>query len=362
MGPFGKLPWWIGFLVSGGLAGMSATAGQVLPDWLQITVFVCSALAFIWGVVAGVVHFTRDSPAEPLPATEAARRQAYLEHARNAFEQIGGACGTDSALGYEMALASIEPMLLLLKQDGIPIPRLRGDGLKLGILRAHRYLNLLHPALQIGDETEAKRRARKAVPLINAATEERLWRDVKTAFGPRAVPSSPRRVIAAPLHYNNPASARLPRYDDEHRGPAVTDAYELSACRIDLAEHSEAWPLPDNLPPRMNEFAERIPEDQRADWLRRQAALEEVDRLIAHAMRSGSLPIWVAPIGEPERLVAPSAMVEVDHATVVSGCYRPPNDRGWLYGRPLFVKRYDWEQFVEHVQGSKGVPSSQRGK
>lgn len=160
-------------------------------------------------------------------------------------------------------------------------------------------------------------------------------------------------VIPAPLQFNNPATASLPRHDDEHRGPAVTDAYELSHCRIDLAERSEAWPAPANLPPPMVEFAQSVPEDQRADWLRRQANLEGTDRHISNAMRSGELPIWVAPIGEPERLVAPGAMVEVDHATVVSGVYRPPNDRGWLYGRPLFVKRDDWAKFAARIDSAK---------
>lgn len=139
------------------------------------------------------------------------------------------------------------------------------------------------------------------------------------------IPGSPRL---------NSATASQQRYDDEYRGPAVADAYELSHCRIDLAVHSETWPAPANVPPRMVEWAQKIPDDQRADWLRRQANLEEVDKLISYAMRSGDLSIWVAPIGEPERPVAPSALMEVDHATIVSGCYRPPNDRGWLYGRP----------------------------
>lgn len=168
-------------------------------------------------------------------------------------------------------------------------------------------------------------------------------------------------VIPAPLQFNNPASASQPRYDDEHRGPAVTDSYELSHCRIDLAERSEGWPTPANLPTRMVDFAQSVPEDQRADWLRRQANIEEADRHIANAMRSGELPIWVAPIGEPERLVAPGAIVEVDHATVVSGVYRPPNDRGWLYGRPLFVKHDDWAKFAARIDSAK-KPARENGK
>ncbi|MEN7537199.1 hypothetical protein [Aurantiacibacter flavus] len=168
-------------------------------------------------------------------------------------------------------------------------------------------------------------------------------------------------MIPAPVQFNNPASASLPRYDDEHRGPAVTDSYELSHCRIDLAERSEGWPTPANLPSRMVDFAQSVPEDQRANWLRRQANIEEAERHIANAMQSGELPIWVAPIGEPERLVAPGAFVEVDHATVVSGVYRPRNDRGWLYGRPLFVKRDDWAIFAARIDAAK-KPMRKYGK
>ncbi|QQN74167.1 hypothetical protein [Croceicoccus sp. YJ47] len=168
-------------------------------------------------------------------------------------------------------------------------------------------------------------------------------------------------VIPAPLQFNNPASASQPRYDDEHRGPAVTDSYELSHCRIDLAERSEGWPTPANLPARMVDFAQSVPEDQRADWLRRRANIEEADRHISNAMRSGELPIWVAPIGEPERLVAPGAIVEVDYATVVSGVYCPPKDRGWLYGRPLFVKRDDWAKFAARIDSAK-KPARENGK
>ena len=162
-------------------------------------------------------------------------------------------------------------------------------------------------------------------------------------------------VILAPVQFNNPATASLPRFDDQHRGPGVADAYALSHCWVDLAVHSEAWDAPENFPSRLVELAQSIPEEQRADWLRKQANLKEVERLISYAMRTGDLPIWVAPIGELEQMVAPGALVEVDRATIVSGCYRPPNDRGWLYGRPLFVKKDDWVQFVAKVEDSKAT-------
>jgi len=153
-------------------------------------------------------------------------------------------------------------------------------------------------------------------------------------------------VIAAPLQFNDPATAGLPRLDDPHRGPAVTDAYELSGCRIDMMERSRNWQPPEEFPQHLQDKAARIGEDRHADWLQVQWASEEVSQTIANAMRTGELPIWVAPMEESERLVAPSALVEVDEATVVAGVYCPPNDRGWLYGRPLFVKRDDWVKFA----------------
>lgn len=162
-------------------------------------------------------------------------------------------------------------------------------------------------------------------------------------------------VIPAPLQGSDAALAGR-RYGDKHRGPAVADAYELWHCRIDLAERSERWPSPPNLPPRMVEMASNIPEDQRADWLRRQANLEEVDRRISYAIRSGDLPIWVAPQGEPDRLVATGALATIDKRSINGGVFCPLSeehkseaDRPWLWERPLFVKWNDWVRFAPAV-------------
>lgn len=144
-----------------------------------------------------------------------------------------------------------------------------------------------------------------------------------------------------------------PRYDDEHRGPAVTEAYALSRCWIDLAEHSRDWPSPASNPDQLIAIAERKPADQRDAWLKDAANRQEVDRLLSYAIRSGELPIWVAPTDELEKPVPAESILEMDHATLVSGTYRPPNDRGWLYGRPLFVKRKDWVRFVREVNRAK---------
>jgi hypothetical protein len=159
-------------------------------------------------------------------------------------------------------------------------------------------------------------------------------------------------VIPAPLQGSDAALAGR-RYGDKHRGPAVADAYELWHCRIDLAERSEHWACPRDLPALMVELAQAVPEDQRADWLRRQANLEEVDRRISYAIRAGDLPIWVAPQAEPERLVATGALATIDKRSINSGVFCPLSeeykseaDRPWLWERPLFVKWDDWVRFA----------------
>ncbi|WP_443478115.1 hypothetical protein ACLIMP_06270 [Novosphingobium aerophilum] len=166
-------------------------------------------------------------------------------------------------------------------------------------------------------------------------------------------------IIPAPLQGSAAALAGK-RYGDKHRGPAVIGSYELWHCWIDLAEHSAKWPCPDDLPAGMVEFSQSIPEEQRADWLRRQANLEDVDRRISYAIRSGDLPIWVAPQGEPEQLVATGALATIDQRSIKGGVfcplseeYKSEDDRPWLWERPLFVKWDDWVRFVAEVQSEK---------
>lgn len=144
------------------------------------------------------------------------------------------------------------------------------------------------------------------------------------------------------------------RYDDEHRGPGVVDALPLSRCWTELQTVGDSWPMPSSLPPGMVQLAQTIPQAERDDWLRRQANSEEADRLIIDGVRSGGLPLWVRPIGEGETPVAPEAILEIDRAILAAGIYRPHNDRGWLFGRPLFVKRHDWGAFLAQIIARKG--------
>jgi len=146
------------------------------------------------------------------------------------------------------------------------------------------------------------------------------------------------------------------RYDDEHRGPAVTEAYSLSRCWIDLAEHSRNWSEPDSIPDHLQAISQNHPPETRDGWLKDAANREVMEKLLSYALRSGELPLWVAPLDGPEKPVPAESILEMDHATMVSGTYRPPNDRGWLHGRPLFIKWSDWVKFVAKANAEKEFP------
>ena len=143
------------------------------------------------------------------------------------------------------------------------------------------------------------------------------------------------------------------RYDDEHRGPAVTEAYSLSRCWIDLAEHSRNWPEPDSIPDHLHAISQNHPPESRDGWLKDAANREVMEKLLSYALQSGELPVWVAPLDGPEKPVPAESILEMDHATMVSGTYRPPHDRGSLHGRPLFIKWNDWVQFVATTNAEK---------
>lgn len=174
---------WLGtssFWLTGGVTLSTADADQLFAVRVGYAAIVLGALLLIWGIKWDGRHWWErlvGSGGRELSPVENAQR--YQQISGQAFQVMGDALGRDTPLVYENALATIEPLFLTLKASNIPIPRLWRDGHKLGILRAHRYMNLLHGPLCIGDNNEARRRAMKAVPLINGVSEVRLWGDVE---------------------------------------------------------------------------------------------------------------------------------------------------------------------------------------
>lgn len=145
------------------------------------------------------------------------------------------------------------------------------------------------------------------------------------------------------------------RYDDEFRGPAVADAIGLSECWDDLRLRNLPWPEPDGRRQQISAvLAKYYPPDQLdhsvGEVMKEDAAIAR----IVQAAKSGALPLWVAPFGEPDRQVATGALLEFRKESILAGCYRPSNDFGWLRGRPLFVKRADWRAFVDGLQAAFG--------
>lgn len=132
--------------------------------------------------------------------TSATKAESFGTAANTAFSAIGNAIAFDKKLNYEMALATVEPIILLLKRSKLPVPELHKDGPKAGLLRAHRYLNLLVAPLQVGDEEEAATRAKENVPRLNAMSEEDLWEEVCDSFPPLE-PLPPARSRDTPVEF-----------------------------------------------------------------------------------------------------------------------------------------------------------------
>ena len=265
---FPMLPWWSAFPLSVGLGLLGVFAPDAVPEWLRIILFWTGAFLFVLGVVAALGHFKWGSR-----APSRVNQKAYAEFSELAQGSIGRALGEDSPLTYEMTITTIEPMFLLLKKAGVPIPRLRRDGFKLGVLRAHRYLNLLHAPLLIGDNKEAKRRAMIAVPLINNEPEQRLWDDVEgLKYGP--APSLEAEEIRHQRRAWVTECRKIARAYDESK--QVFRTISSQSCYIALKRHFSA------------EFVEEVERSGMTSYSRGRGAgiphmskrlLDELDRL-----------------------------------------------------------------------------------
>jgi hypothetical protein len=105
-----------------------------------------------------------------------------------------------------------------------------------------------------------------------------------------------------------------------------------------------AWPA---LPKETQAgLAETYPPDQLERNLATAARKHGAVAVLIQGMRSGALPVWAAAEDGSEMVVDPSAFLELEWQSILAACYRPFNDRGWLYGRPLFVKIADLEAFA----------------
>lgn len=140
------------------------------------------------------------------------------------------------------------------------------------------------------------------------------------------------------------------RYDDDHRGPGVADAISLAECWLRLRQAKITWPERPFRSPLAEIIHQYYPEDQReqaaADCEAEECAMET----IIEAILLGTLPVWYSPKDGPEKVAAPEAFLELQKESIICGTYRPPNDRGYLYGRPLFVKRSNWQTWIDDLK------------
>lgn len=135
------------------------------------------------------------------PEASADNSALVNEHIASAYKTIGMAIGAEQPLQYDLAMTSIEPLLLdLSRQNEWLIPNLRSDGTEAGVLRALCYLNALTPALVLGDGSEARKRANEIVPELNGKSADALREELgisRSPGPPVAEPEVAPKAIAA---------------------------------------------------------------------------------------------------------------------------------------------------------------------
>jgi hypothetical protein len=140
----------------------------------------------------------------------------------------------------------------------------------------------------------------------------------------------------------------MDRHDDGQRGPAVQDAIPLSDCyrlliSLDVTSHP-LRKIADREYEKM--LSPRYSAAQLASAVMQLSKEAVAKSILKEAIQSGVLQLWVRPIGEGETPVAKNAILEFTHDTFATGVYIPMNDKGWLYGKLLFVKTSQWATFI----------------
>ncbi len=155
----------------------------------------------------------------------------------------------------------------------------------------------------------------------------------------------------------------MARYDDGKRGYGVTDALSLSDAWQQVRAKLDAGALqfPDRVaPPAMVDvFQATYPAEQWESAVRSEMQAEDAERMMIGAVKSGQLPLWIAPVEGliAERQVAANGLIEFGRESLMAGCYRPYSDtENLVYGYPLFIKNVDWERFIAERGEAKQAP------
>ena len=107
-------------------------------------------------------------------------------------------------------------------------------------------------------------------------------------------------------------------------------------------------------------FKATYPPEQWESAMRSEMQRKDPERMMIGAVRSGRLPLWIAPVEGPiaERQVAANGLIEFGRESLIAGCYRPYNDtENLVYGYPLFIKKHDWADFIASLSETAQSPN-----
>ena len=130
-------------------------------------------------------------------------------------------------------------------------------------------------------------------------------------------------------------------------GIAVSDAVRLNDCYRELSEALKALPAIDGDEEHYFQGVWATPGNE--EWVHSVNSRNVAEIVIRKAILERTLPIWIR-LADRDELVDGNAINKVEHNTLAAGAYLTYNQpKSFLEGRPLWIKRADWERFHVHV-------------
>jgi hypothetical protein len=131
-------------------------------------------------------------------------------------------------------------------------------------------------------------------------------------------------------------------------GIAVSDAIRVNDCYYQLTAYLTERPaLPDD-----HHFwrtrAAASPGNE--EWVHRVNSRDMAEHLLRDAVLNQNLTIWIR-LEHDEAPVDGYSIRELSHRSLAAGTYIPNNEsQQYLYGRPLWIKRVDWEALFQAIR------------
>ena len=131
-------------------------------------------------------------------------------------------------------------------------------------------------------------------------------------------------------------------------GIAVSDAIRINDCYHQLTAYLTDHPALADDHHFWRTRAAASPGNE--EWVHRVNSRDMAEHLLRDAVFNRNLTIWIR-LEHHEAQVDGYSIKELCHRSLAAGTYIPINEsQQYLYGRPLWIKRVDWETLFQSIQ------------